>query len=202
MRRVSETVEWQRSMASEMLERGVYGWRYEGAIRTMIRQAKYHGNRRAIEWIVRHSKGVLTHAIDMAQPDLIIPIPSARRRLLARGFNLPSLIAHSIGEAAPPVAAVVIRVKDTPPLAGLRKTERHRELEHAFRVIPQSIQSKRVLLVDDIVTTGATVQGIERICYQAGALRVDVMGLAITPMQGSHQMDRHWGWASATGLNP
>ncbi len=179
---------WHGSLASELIMRGVYGWAYEGAIRTVIRQAKYHGNPRAIQWIVSQSESVMRRAIHELQPEVMIPIPSARVRFVSRGFNLPTLIAHSVGPVDSPVASVVIRVKETPPLAGLSKSDRRRELAQAFQVVPGSIAGKRVLLVDDIVTTGSTAQGVEQICYDAGATRVELMGLAITPMHRTPRM--------------
>jgi ComF family protein len=124
--------------------------------------------------------------------DLMIPIPLHPRRLRQRGFNQSYLLLRSLMRpAAAPCAGattasiateILIRVKSTTPQAGLNRGDRARNIENAFEVRrPDRVRSKRILLVDDIFTTGATVDECARVLLNNGAETVDVLTLARAP---------------------
>jgi len=102
--------------------------------------------------------------------DCIVPVPVHKRRSLERGYNQAKLLADALGaELDIPVEPdVLIRTKPTAAMKTLGATERRKELENAFQIgqIPSGI--KRILLIDDIYTTGSTLDVCANILYEAG----------------------------------
>jgi ComF family protein len=113
--------------------------------------------------------------------DLIVPVPLHRRRLRWRGFNQSALLADAVSTRSgrPADAFTLARVRPTPPQVGLGEGDRRRNVAGAFIVRRQaSVRRRTVLLVDDVMTTGATVDECARVLRRAGAARVDVLVLA------------------------
>ena len=113
--------------------------------------------------------------------DLIIPIPLHPRRLRWRGFNQALPLAHAIGRAGQrrvdPFA--LVRSRSTPPQVGLGAADRRRNVRGAFAVRHRErVRGRTVLLVDDVMTTGATAHECARVLRSAGARAVDVVVLA------------------------
>lgn len=115
-----------------------------------------------------------------AEHDVISPVPLHPARLRWRGFNQALLIARLLAPAwaAPVDPFLVRRVRDTPQQVGLADAARRRNLRGAFRARPDGVRGRRVLLVDDVLTTGATVDECARVLHEAGAALVDVLVLA------------------------
>ncbi len=129
------------------------------------------------QWMVRASDGLLDD-----QP-VIVPVPLHRRRLLARRFNqsaeLGRHVARLSGGRYFPLS--LVRIRFTKQQVGLGAKERARNVRGAFRVPSHrkiDVQGRRVVLVDDVFTTGATVDACTRALLRAGALRVDCLTLA------------------------
>jgi ComF family protein len=114
------------------------------------------------------------------QIDFIIPVPLHRKRLRERGFNQAYLLALYIGRHFNiPLNLELKRVRFTTPQMNLRKEERLRNIRGAFEIKNHSsIAGKCLLLVDDIFTTGATVDECSKVLIKAGAKRVFVLTLA------------------------
>lgn len=113
--------------------------------------------------------------------DCILPVPLHLSRLRWRGFNQSLVLARAIGQrhtiAVDP--CVLQRIKPTPPQARLTKRERRINVKGAFAVAePDRLAGKALLLVDDVQTSGATVEECARTLYQGGARAVDVFTLA------------------------
>lgn len=116
----------------------------------------------------------------LARPDLILPVPLHRDRLRERGFNQALLLAKCCFAGQAEVAADVLR-KDlaTLPQTRLSGTARRKNLRGAFSVHrPDQVAGKKILLVDDVFTTGSTMVACARILVQAGAVRVEAFTLA------------------------
>ena len=113
--------------------------------------------------------------------DLIIPVPLHPKRLRWRGFNQALLLARQLsrayGIATDPF--VLRRIKETPPQTQLNEEERRRNVRGAFALAPgRSLKGKKVLLVDDVYTSGATVNECSRTLTTSGAEQVCVVTLA------------------------
>jgi ComF family protein len=119
--------------------------------------------------------------LDAREYDLVIPIPLHRRRLWWRGFNQAALLADEIARrlSLPVDATAVARTRFTPPQTARDHDARRRNVRRAFAVKhPDRLSGMRVLLVDDVMTTGATVDECSRSMIAAGAASVDVFTLA------------------------
>lgn len=113
--------------------------------------------------------------------DVIVPVPLHPRRLRWRGFNQALLLGRQLGRAyAIPVDPfTLLRIKETPPQTQLNEEERRRNVRGAFALAPhRSLEGKQVLLVDDIYTSGATVNECSRTLHRAGVEQVFVITLA------------------------
>ena len=152
---------------------------YRRGVPELIHRYKYLGERvlakPMIEWMTLGVKKKGWHF------DIIVPVPLHQKKQRMRGFNQATLLAQGIGRnlSKPLICNNLIRVHDTPAQAVLDKQERMANLQEAFRAVePEAFKGKTVLLVDDVYTTGATVDQCSRILLGAGANRVYVLTLA------------------------
>lgn len=116
--------------------------------------------------------------------DVIVPVPLHRWRLLMRTYNQSALLANALGKSTGKAVAVeaLRRIKATPSQGGLSRSARTRNVGGAFAVkAPEQVAGKRVLLIDDVFTTGATAEACTRALLAAGAAAVDVLVLARVP---------------------
>ncbi|MFM7802566.1 MAG: ComF family protein [Limnohabitans sp.] len=112
--------------------------------------------------------------------DYLIPVPLSVQRLRQRGFNQSLLLARHLSPQRC-LDQGLLRLRDTPAQAGLSREMRLANLTHAFAVHPKHIPyltGKKLLLVDDVLTTGSTLQACSLALLQAGASRVDGVILA------------------------
>lgn len=114
---------------------------------------------------------------------VVVPVPAHRWRLWQRGFNQAALIAHALarqGKAGLAVDALE-RVKPTSSTKGLNRRQRLRNVTGAFRVARrEAIKGRHIVLVDDVMTTGATVSACAAALTRAGARHVEVLTFART----------------------
>jgi ComF family protein len=116
----------------------------------------------------------------LAQADVLVPVPLHRGRLTARGFNQSALLAHALsrrtGVARLPDA--LVRTRATPSLGALSAVKRAEALDGAIAVRPRraaAIAGRRVLLIDDVMTSGATAAACARALLDAEAVHIDVL---------------------------
>ncbi|MFI3196094.1 MAG: ComF family protein [Methylococcaceae bacterium] len=153
---------------------------YHGAIRHLITGLKFRAdykNARLLGQLLAHH--VQQSTID--KPQLILPIPLHRSRYRERGFNQALEIARTVGQALqlPIDLSSCQRQRDTPHQTGLSAKERRKNLKNAFR-LTQAIKADHLVLLDDVMTTGTTVNELARVLKKAGARRVDVWVCART----------------------
>lgn len=117
---------------------------------------------------------------ELAACDTLVPVPLHPRRLLARGFNQSREIARLISSrrGLPIRQAALSRVRRTTPQMELAREARTENIRGAFAASGKILSGRSVLLIDDIMTTGATLEECARAMLNAGALRVDVLVLA------------------------
>ncbi len=113
-----------------------------------------------------------------AAADLLVPVPLHTRRLKERGFNQALLLARAFPDT-PVAREALVRVRHTVPQSGLNPKERRENVKKAFAVPrPEEVKGKKIVLVDDVYTTGATVKECARVLLKAGAREVQVLTVA------------------------
>jgi ComF family protein len=120
----------------------------------------------------------------LAGADVIVPVPLARLRLLSRRFNQAAILGHEVSRLTgiPAAPLALKRRRRTPPQVGLTRDQRRQNVAGAFVVAPgrtARLAGAKVVLIDDVITTGATAEACARALKQAGAVRVDVLALAL-----------------------
>ena len=167
--------------------RTIAALRYVEPVTRMIHRLKFNGSR--ID--ARVIGGLLAERIHSAyrsgeMPDLIVPVPLNRARLLRRGHNQSALLARWVGPAIdiPIDFRSCQRIRHTPPQTGLRRTARLHNLADAFGVT-RSFAGISVAVVDDVMTTGSTVTALTRTLIEAGADEVHIWAAARTPQPDS-----------------
>ena len=147
---------------------------YEGALAEAINHLKFHGLKRLAKPL-----GRLLLSLDLPAMDGIVPVPLSIKRLRERGFNQSLLIARVISKEArvPLLMDVLLKKKETPPQTGLSAKERLSNLKGSFEV-REDIKGLRLLLVDDVITTGTTVMECSEELLKAEAEEVAVLTLA------------------------
>jgi ComF family protein len=159
---------------------------YEGLLEEAISRFKYRGSLR----LAKVLGALLAEYKDPDFPfsgfDLVLPVPLHPRRLRQRGFNQSLLLARRISRrhSIPLDFVALQRSRPTQPQIHLSGSEREKNIRGAFEVLrPERIAQKHILLIDDVFTTGATVDECSRVLLKAGAKQVDVLTLtrAIRP---------------------
>lgn len=152
---------------------------YEETLRALIHLFKYS----RVRPLVRPLGRLLARAIPPErQFDLIVPMPLHWRKRWSRGYNQSELLAKEIARLRGlPIANVVRRVKATAPQAGLSNSKRRLNVRGAFSLRKgANVKGLRVLLIDDVLTTGATASACARVLKRAGAKHVAVAAVART----------------------
>lgn len=150
---------------------------YDGTLRKLIHLYKYG----RIRTLAKPLGDYLASAIPRDQRfDLIVPMPLHWRRRWERGFNQSALLAREIARRyAMPAVSVVRRTRATRSQAGLSNHERRSNVSQAFAVRGKSrIAGQRILLIDDVMTTGATASACAKTLRDAGAKYVALLALA------------------------
>lgn len=124
------------------------------------------------------------HAL-LQQADVIVPVPLNWRRLWWRKYNQSALLAYGLSQHTNKLCVpdALVRTRQTRPQMRLTREERKKNVRGAFRVARAALpklEGKRILLIDDVVTTGATVAACAEVLCAAGAKQVDVLALART----------------------
>jgi ComF family protein len=161
------------------------GFRYAEPIRSAIQRFKYNSEyQRGYDLAARLSQR-LDRLAPLSQIDAIAPIPLHPRRYRARGFNQAEIIAKVLGEEADiPIAFPLKRVKNTSPQVQLTADERVQNLQKAFVVdegFRDQVPQTRFLLVDDVMTTGATIAAAASALQDAGS--GDLYGITVAREQ-------------------
>ena len=111
---------------------------------------------------------------------LIVPVPLHRKKMRIRGYNQAALVAEVLGEITGISVDedILVRVKNTKPLKQLNDKERRRSIRGAFSV-RKSVWAKTIVLIDDIYTTGSTLDEAARVLLKAGAEKVYFLTISI-----------------------
>jgi ComF family protein len=139
--------------------------------------AQHPGWARSMAQLMRSAPWV-EPALDAA--DLLLPMPLSRQRLQERGFNQALLLARALSPNKTR-AQVLLRIRDTPAQSSLSRAARLRNVQHAFALDPlhlRDVEGKRVVLVDDVMTSGASLAAAAACLHQAGAAHITTLVFA------------------------
>ena len=156
--------------------------RFDGVMRDLIHKLKYSDRHEMLDLFAPMLRGA-GHEL-LAAADCLVPVPLHPLRLWQRRFNQAALLAGRLGKATglPVEHTALRRVKRTASQVSLSWSERRSNMEAAFAVAAgqeDRISGRHVLLIDDVITTGATVEACARVLKEAGAREVDVLALAL-----------------------
>jgi ComF family protein len=155
-------------------------FRYVGGMKYLIQQLKFY-NQTQIAYVLSHcfSEFIIKQYPDNDFPDCLIPVPLHQRRLCERGFNQSIEIGQFIASRlkCPFYTKKLIRKKATQPQFELSIHARKKNVSHAFH-LKQNIHLPHIALIDDIITTGSTVNEISRLLKSQGVEKISVWCLA------------------------
>ncbi len=153
---------------------------YTAELSGIIQGLKFRGRRNLVGLLAPLMAGAFYDSWDRGDFDLIVPVPLHAKRKRERGYNQAELLARSLSRSlALPCVQALHRVRKTLPQVGLTDSQRQENVRKAFSCVkPQYVLKKRVLLIDDVMTTGATVASAAQSLMHAGALRVSVLTVA------------------------
>ncbi|MDO5425658.1 MAG: ComF family protein [Eubacteriales bacterium] len=159
--------------------RGICAVSYEGAMRNAVGRFKYQNKRCYAEFFTEIMWKAAEKHLRIWKPDVVIPIPLHPKRRKKRGFNQAYLLAKPIGErlGVPVLEHGLLRTVPTSPQKNLDRKKRQINLKRAFKIGADDVKLKRVLLVDDIYTTGSTIDAAAMVLRRAGAKEVFFLAL-------------------------
>ena len=153
---------------------------YQGITQTIIKQIKYEGKIGLIPYLKQHLANTLREW--KLQVDFLVPVPLGKKRKRNRGFNQSELIARPLSKSLkiPIKPDALTRIRETRTQVGLHTNERKLNIKDAFHADPSLCKDKSILLIDDIATTGATLNECAKTIKQAGANEVYCFTVART----------------------
>lgn len=156
---------------------------YGGQLAVVLRMLKHNRRRDLARTIAPLFSAGLATAAARCGADVIVPVPLGYWRMAARGFNQSATLARFASENlnVPIEPRALLRVRSTVAQAGLSRRARERNVAGAFAIAPRHhhrVANRRVLVFDDIMTTGATVREAARVLLAAGAAAVEVFACA------------------------
>ena len=156
-------------------------FRYDEHSRKLVTRLKYSDQTQLANiygaWLAKAGADLLTGS------DIIIPVPLHYFRFVGRRFNQSALLAQAVSKktGVKNINNALKRIRHTTPQTGLTKAQRKDNVKGAFIVNPRyadSIKGKNILLIDDVLTTGSTIEQCSKILLKAGAMQVNVLTLA------------------------
>ena len=157
---------------------------YDDAARALILPLK-HADRQENATILAAQMARIGHTL-LERADLLVPVPLHRKRLRQRGFNQAALLAQTLARRTrtPCIPDALRRIRATPPLGALSAAQRAEAMDGAITIRPSRkplIAGRCILLIDDVMTSGATASACARVLLDEGAAHIDVLVAARVP---------------------
>lgn len=164
-----------------VFDRGMGVFLYNDVMRKSIHYFKYKGRMEYGTFYAHCAWKAARENLELWKPQVIVPVPVHKMRLRRRGYNQAEIIGKELSRLTgiPCETGYVRRVTRTRAQKDLSPEERRKNLEHAFAPGRLSAEGKRVLLVDDIYTTGSTMDAVSRILKQGGAKEIYALSICI-----------------------
>lgn len=162
-------------------EQGKSVWLHKEPVSSSIYQFKYHNKRIYADFYAEEMFRLYGSWIKKNGIEVIIPVPLHKKRRRRRGYNQAEILAKHLAEKSgiPMNAKAVVREKKTVPQKALNEKQRKKNLENAFAVTQRWQGEKRVLLIDDIYTTGSTMDALAKELKKKGVEKVWFLTISI-----------------------
>jgi ComF family protein len=164
-----------------------YYFREKSGVQTIIHHLKYSGfsNIGIMLGNIAGQELVSLHKNEIKKYDYLIPVPLYKSRIRERGYNQSKIISRGISDVTgiPVLSKNILRVRNTKSQTGLNIAERKENVKGAFDInvnFINELTAKNVLIVDDVITTGATISEVIRVIKNAGAARIGVVSAGLT----------------------
>ena len=161
-----------------MSGRGVF--LYNMQMKQSLLRYKYYGSREYGQYYAEEISRYVGTQIKRWNPDILVPVPMTCRKKRIRGFNQAEDLAEKIGELLqiPVAAGLAVKKRETKSQKKLNAAERMRNLKDAFQ-ITESVRGLRILIVDDVYTTGSTIETLAECLKESGAGEIYFVTLCI-----------------------
>lgn len=168
------------SRKKHLYDRGVSLYHY-GSVKDCIYRFKYGGRQEYAAFFGQEMARRLGRQIVAWRPDALVPVPLHPRRLRDRGYNQALLLARETGRRLqiPVLEDWLLRVKNTRPQKLLDGRERQNNLKKAFKISRNDVKLNTIVIIDDIYTTGSTVDEIAAVCRRHGVTKIYFAALSI-----------------------
>lgn len=163
--------------------RGISLWIYDERVKKSISNYKFHHRREYSKYYIQEILHYYRQEIISVAPEVLIPVPLHKSKLNDRGFNQACLLARGISKSVgiPVIENYLLRCHKTKAQKRLNDRERAKNLDEAFNVNPiyNTAPYSKVMLIDDIYTTGSTIDACAKVLLQTGVKEIDFISLSI-----------------------
>ncbi|MCX7990803.1 MAG: ComF family protein [Proteobacteria bacterium] len=152
---------------------------YEGIVREILLSAKFSGNYYYYERLINQFWDEFENLLKaFFDAEVIVPVPLSRKRLIERGYNQAGLIAKYLSKKLnkPVILSALSKTIETKPQSQLGERERHSNIKNAF-CLKKTINFSKIIIVDDIITTSATVSEVTKVLKKGGVNEVYIFSL-------------------------
>ena len=151
------------------------------SVSASIARFKYHGRREYAAFYAARMAEVLGNFIRACGADALVPVPLHKSRKQKRGYNQAEVLARELSALTgiPVRDDLIGRVKETAPMKELSAAERQNNLKKAFKILRNDVKLDTIIIIDDIYTTGSTIDAVSRELKNAGVGKVYFVALAI-----------------------
>ncbi len=150
-------------------------------IRPSIYRFKYGGRQEYGQFYARQMAVRLTGQVREWKPQALVPVPLHRKKERQRGYNQAEVLARQLGAIwnLPVLTNLVVRVKNTRPMKEIEGAERQNNLKKAFKLGENDVKLNTIIVIDDIYTTGSTVDAVAKVCREGGIKNIYVLSVSI-----------------------
>lgn len=154
---------------------------YKGVVKQTMYRFKYSNKREYGTFFAEFAMEQWGEWLFRCEIDAIVPVPMFRRKKRMRGYNQAEVFGRELAKylRVPMDRNVVIRKKDTRPMKELNDIERENNLRNAFQIARDIVKYKKILLVDDIYTTGSTADEVSRVLLEAGVEKIYFLSICM-----------------------
>ena len=150
-------------------------------IRLSLYRFKYAGRIEFAEFYGRQMAYCFEEKRRQWKPDALVPVPLHKKKLKKRGYNQAELIARELSGywKIPVINNLVVRTKNTRPMKGIVGTDRQNNLKKAFKLGLNDVKLNTIIIIDDIYTTGSTIDAVSQVCLEAGISNIYFLTVSI-----------------------